>query len=126
MTANVGGGLWIDVGALAVAALSVLMSYLRTARLQGSDRQRIKSVEDAIGRVASVDSVSALATRIDDLEGEVKLVSTALTKIAVIDVKLDALDRLMSRETDEIKRSLRGLEARSVSLKAPVIGRGEL
>ena len=103
---------WFSAGALLIASLALGTAFLRTARMQGGDRQRIKAAEDAIGRLASGDALAALALRVTDLEGDVKLVASALAKVAVIDAKLDALDRLMSRETDEIKRSLRGLEAR--------------
>jgi hypothetical protein len=106
--------LWIDLGALSVAGVSLLMTYVRTARMHGGDRQRIKFAEDAIAKLAAAESVTALAARIDDLEGDVKLVAAALTKVAVIEAKLDGLDRLMTRETDEIKHTLRGLETRSL------------
>lgn len=111
---------WIDLGALLVAGASLLMTYIRTARLQGGDRQRIKSVEDLVVKLATAESMEALATRVEMLEGDIKLVATALTKVAVIETKLDGLDRLMTRETDEIKHSLRGLEKRSFD---PLLGR---
>ncbi len=103
---------WFSAGALLVAGLALGTAFLRTARMQGGDRQRIKASEEAIGRLASADALAALGSRVSDLESDVKLVASAIAKVAVIDAKLDALDRLMSRETDEIKRSLRGLEAR--------------
>lgn len=108
-----GNELWIDVSALVIAAASLLMTYIRTARLQGSDRQRIRQVEEGVAKLASAESLAALAGRVEDLEGDVKLVATALTKVAVIETKLDGLDRLVMRETEEIKHSLRLLETRS-------------
>jgi hypothetical protein len=107
---------WLEFAALGVACASLWLTYLRTARMQGSERQRIRALESAIIKLATAESVAALATRLDALEGEVKLVATALTKVAVIESKLDSLDRLMMRETDEIKHSLRALKAR----RAPV------
>jgi len=102
---------WFSAGALLISALAFGTVLLRTARIQGGDRQRIAATEDAIARLASTEALSALTLRVGDLEGDVKLVASAIAKVAVIDAKLDALDRLMSRETEEIKRSLRGLEA---------------
>ncbi len=104
---------WLEFGALGVACLSLGLTYLRTARLQGSERQRIRALEDAIQRLATAESVAALATRLDALEGEVKIVATALTKVAVIESKLDGLDRLMMIELDELKYMLRGMDGRT-------------
>jgi hypothetical protein len=103
---------WLEFAALGVACASLAMTYLRTARMQGSERQRIRALEEAIEKLATAESVAALATRLDGLEGEVKLVATALTKVAVIEAKLDSLDRLMMREMNEVKHVLRGLEDR--------------
>jgi hypothetical protein len=50
---------------------------------------------------------------------EVKLVASALTKVAVIESKLDGLDRLMTREMDEIKHTLRGLEPHGLAVAGP-------
>lgn len=116
------GQMWIDLAALAVATASFVTAYVRTIRLQGADRQRIKSTEDAIARLATAASVEALSVRVGDLEGDLKLVATALTKVAVIESKLDGLDRLMMRETDEIKYTLRALEKRIFSSDV-VVGR---
>lgn len=104
---------WIDIAALVVAAASLAMTFIRTARMQGGDRQRIRSVEEAAAKLASSESLDALATRVEELEGDAKLVAAALTKVAVIDAKLDGLDRLVMRETEAIRISLRVLEARS-------------
>jgi hypothetical protein len=105
---------WLEFGALGVACVSLGLTYLRTARMQGSERQRVRALEDAIVKLATAESVAALASRLDALEGEVKLVATTLTKVAVIDVKLDGLDRLVTRELDAIMHALRGLESRHV------------
>ena len=42
-----------------------------------------------------------------------------LTKVAVIEAKLDGLDRLMTRETDEIKHTLRALEPHGMAATGP-------
>lgn len=105
---------WIDIAALVVAAASLAMTFIRTARLQGADRQRIRTMEEASAKLASAESLEALALRIEELEGDAKLVAAALTKVAVIDTKLDGLDRLVMRETEAIRHSLRVLEARSL------------
>lgn len=112
-------GDWFGAGALVVAFASLLTAWLRTARTQGGERQRVRALEDAILRLATAESVAALATRLDALESEVKLIASALTKIAVIEAKLDGLDRLMTRETDELKHTLRGLEPHGVSAAGP-------
>jgi hypothetical protein len=88
--------------------------------MQGSERQRIRALEDAIVKLATAESVAALASRLDALEGEVKLVATALTKVAVIEAKLDGLDRLMTREADAIKHALQGLEGRHADITGRV------
>lgn len=98
---------WIGLGAAIIAGLGLLMTYMRTARMQGGDRARLKAVEDLCLKLATVESVSAQGRRIDDLEKEVQQVANALTKLAVLETKLDGLDRLMTRELDEIKHSLR-------------------
>lgn len=103
---------WLEFGALGVACASLGLTYLRTARMQGGERQRVRALEDAIVKLATAESVAALASRLDALEGEVKLVATTLTRVAVIDVKLDGLDRLVTRELDAIMNALRGLERR--------------
>jgi hypothetical protein len=106
---------WLEFAALGVACASLGMTYLRTARMQGSERQRIRALEDAFLKLATAESVAALASRLDALEGEVKLVATALTKVAVIEVKLDGLDRLMMRETESIRFALRELQGHARS-----------
>ena len=80
--------------------------------MQGADRQRLKAVEEALARHASAESVGALAGRMDELEHDLKQIAAALSKVAVVETKLDGLDRLMTRELDEIKHSLRGIQAR--------------
>jgi len=112
-------GDWFGAGALVVAFASLVMAWLRTARIQGGERQRVRALEEAILRLATAESVAALATRLDALEGEVKLVASALTKVAVIEAKLDGLDRLMTRETDEIKHTLRALEPHGMAATGP-------
>ncbi|MDR3513882.1 MAG: hypothetical protein P4L73_19765 [Caulobacteraceae bacterium] len=96
-----------------LSATSVMMTYVRTARLQGADRQRIATVERALAQHASSESVTAMGGRIDELEADVKQVAAAMTRIAVIETQLTGLDRLMTRDMDELKHSLRRLEERS-------------
>lgn len=54
---------------------------------------------------AAADSVAAAASRLDALECQVKQVAGALKKIGVIE---ETLDRLVTREIDEIKHAPRG------------------
>jgi hypothetical protein len=103
---------WLEFAALGVASASLAMTYLRTARMQGGERQRVKALEDSFQKLATAESVAALASRLDALEGEVRLIATALAKVAVIDVRLDGLDRLMSTQLEAISHALRGLEGR--------------
>lgn len=108
-----GSGDWLGLGALGVSGVGLAMTYLRTARMQGSDRQRIKSLEDGASKLASLESVAALGGRLNEVETEMHTFGNAMTKVAVIETKVDGLDRLMTRELDEIKHSLRSLTSRS-------------
>lgn len=100
-------------GALLVSAAGLGMTYMRTARMQGSDRQRIKALEDVVTKLATFESVVALGGRLSEVESEMHTFGNAMTKVAVIETKVDGLDRLMTRELDEIKHSLRSLTSRS-------------
>ncbi len=106
---------WLNYGALAVAAASLLATFLRTARVQGADRQRIAALEGRAAGLATAESLIAVASRVEELEREVKTVTRALNQVGIIATKVDGLDRLVTREMDEIKHTLRKLEERSFS-----------
>jgi hypothetical protein len=103
---------WLELGALAVAGASLAVTYLRGARMQGAERQRVRTLEAAIAKLASSEGLAGLALRFEALEAEVKLLGAEAARIAVIDSKLDGLDRLVSRDLDEIKTSVRALQDR--------------
>jgi uncharacterized membrane protein len=106
---------WLNYGSLAVAALALLTSFLRTARVQGADRQRLKVIEDRQANLATVESVTALVGRVDEQERDLKEMTQAMNQVGIIATKVDGLDRLVTREMDEIKHTLRKLEERSFS-----------
>ena len=98
---------WVNYAALAVAAASLLTSYLRTAKLQGADRQRIAALEDRCAALASDESVASDRKRIDDLERQMREVLTSLGAVGVLAESVKGLDRLVTVQLDEIKWSLR-------------------
>jgi hypothetical protein len=111
---------WLNYAALAVAAASLAATFLRTARTQGADRQRIAALEARAENLATAESLFAVGARVDDLERAVKEVNRTLNQVGIIATKVDGLDRLVTREMDEIKHTLRKLEERSF---APAPGR---
>ena len=106
---------WLNYGALAIAAASLATSFLRTAGVQGADRQRIAALEGLAAHLATGEGLTAIAIRVDDLERAVKEVNRTLNQVGIIATKVDGLDRLVTREMDEIKHTLRKLEERSFS-----------
>jgi len=104
---------WLNYAALAIAAASLATSFLRTARVQGADRQRIAGLEGLAAHLATGEGLVALGARVDDLERAVKEVNRTLNQVGIIATKVDGLDRLVTREMDEIKHTLRKLEERS-------------
>jgi Flp pilus assembly protein TadB len=106
---------WLNIAAVIIAAVALLTSFIRTARVQGADRQRIEAVEGRLTNLATIESVTALACRVDDQERDLKEMSQALNQVGIIATKVDGLDRLVTREMDEIKHTLRKLEERSFS-----------
>lgn len=81
--------------------------------MQGADRQRLGALEERLEKHASSESVNAMGGRLDELEADVKQVAAAVTEVLVVKEKVMGLDRLMTRELDEIKHGLRRLEGRS-------------
>jgi hypothetical protein len=109
----------LNYAAIAIAAASLATSVLRTARVQGADRQRIAALEGWAASLATGESVTAIGQRVDELELAVKEVNRTLNQVGIIATKVDGLDRLVTREMDEIKHTLRKLEERSFA-PAPV------
>lgn len=106
---------WVNYASFAIAALALLTTFIRTARVQGADRQRLTALEARVLNLATTESVSGLSTRVDDQERDLKEMSQALNQVGIIATKVDGLDRLVTREMDEIKHTLRKLEERSFS-----------
>lgn len=106
-------------GALAVSAASFWMSYSRSQRLQGEDRQKLTQLETALRQHASSESVVNLGGRLDELEADVKQVAGALAEVRVVKEMVIGLDRLVTTQLDEIKHSLRRFEERSFDPASP-------
>lgn len=91
-------------GFASVGAFGALMlSFFKGARLQGADSQRL----------------GALEGRLNELEADVKHVVATVAEVFVVKEKVIGLDRLMTRELDEIKHTLRRLEERSFDPAQP-------
>jgi type II secretory pathway component PulJ len=110
---------WVNYAALAVAAASLLTSYLRTAKLQGADRQRIAALEARCAALASDEAVASDRKRIDDLERQMREVLTSLGAVGVLAESVKGLDRLVTVQLDEIKWSLRRSNDAAAGTDAP-------
>jgi type II secretory pathway component PulJ len=109
----------VNYAALAVAAASLLTSYLRTAKLQGADRQRIATLEARCAALASEEAVASSRKRIEDLERQMREVLTSLGAVGVLAESVKGLDRLVTVQLDEIKWSLRRSNDAAANADAP-------
>ena len=105
---------------IASGRLQALLAYLALNRSVPQPRQRIAALEGRAANLATGESLFAIGARVDDLERAVKEVNRTLNQVGIIATKVDGLDRLVTREMDEIKHTLRKLEERSF---APAPGR---
>lgn len=99
-----------ESSAIGMSIVGIFAAFWNWARRTGSQTTRINAIEHTISGLATNESVTALSDRLVTLEETVKQASTTMTEVRVFATKLEGLDRLVTRELDEIKHSLRRIE----------------
>lgn len=85
---------WASLAVSITALIAAGWSFVKVAYRKGADDQRQKDVEK----------------RVTDLETDVSDLKRAVADVPVILEKISGLDRMVTRDLDEVKHALRNLQ----------------